>query len=145
MHIYLTFLYPSHPTRRRTSLQLAQVRVEVRAMPTKRRRRRSEIQRKKRCVRVLEFKLCICYVPDSEYQLLLLHWQDPNDLPGNKAITHEISQLHEKWQCHSTSCGGFHCYVHPEEKKHLPLGHSHFNLWAATIVSGGKTSRHLPS
>ena len=69
-----------------------------------------------------------------EYQLLLL--QDPNDLPCNKAIIREISWLREKWQCHSTSCGGSHCYVHPKEKSHFPLSHSHFSLWAAAIVSG---------
>ena len=56
------------------------------------------------------------------------------DLPGNKAITREIGRLREKWQCHSNTCGQFHCYVHPEEKTHFALGHSHFNIWASAIV-----------
>ena len=56
------------------------------------------------------------------------------DLPGNKVITREIGRLREKWQCHSNTCGQYHCYVHPEEKTHFALGHSHFNIWASAIV-----------
>ena len=57
------------------------------------------------------------------------------DLPGNKALTREIGRLREKWQCHSTTCGQSHCYVHPDEKIHFPLSHTHFNVWASAIVS----------
>ena len=56
------------------------------------------------------------------------------DLPGNKVITHEIGRLREKWQFHSNTCGQSHCYVHPEEKTHFALGHSHFNIWALPVV-----------
>ena len=48
-----------------------------------------------------------------------------------------------KLQCHSTSCGGSHCYIHPKERNHFPLSHSHFSLWAAAIVSGCRRSNHL--
>lgn len=57
------------------------------------------------------------------------------DLPGNKALTREIGRLREKWQCHSTSCGQYYCYVHPDEKTHFSLSHTHFNVWASAIVS----------
>lgn len=83
-----------------------------------RRRRRSKSQKSKRCV--LKFKFYICYVPEYYKPLL----QNPKDLPDNKAITCEISRLCEKWQCHSTSCGGSHCFVHPEEKNHFLLSQS---------------------
>jgi hypothetical protein len=71
----------------------------------------------------------ICYFSSN------LFAQDPMDLPGNKALTREIGRLREKWQCHSTSCGQSHCYVHPNEKTHFPLSHTHFNVWGSAIVS----------
>ncbi|KAJ7668085.1 hypothetical protein B0H17DRAFT_1210147 [Mycena rosella] len=51
-------------------------------------------------------------------------------LPGNKVISDKIQLLRAKWTCHAND-GSDYCWVSGDMKEHLPLGHAHFNMWAA--------------
>ena len=42
--------------------------------------------------------------------------------------------LHERWECNVSTCHSDHCFV-PAEGPHFPLGHEHFEKWAAAWVS----------
>jgi hypothetical protein len=57
-----------------------------------------------------------------------------NDIsPANSEINQKIAVLRTKYTCHGNHGSDF-CWVSGEEKEHILMGHSHFNMWAATWV-----------
>jgi len=58
-------------------------------------------------------------------------------LPANFAINNKIRTLREQWECNITTCKSDFCFV-PADGPHFPLGHGHFEKWAAAMV-------HAPS
>jgi hypothetical protein len=54
--------------------------------------------------------------------------------PGNVAKNEKIKQLRARWECSQTKCQSEFCYV-PADGPHFPLGHDHFDKWAAATVS----------
>ncbi|KIK05665.1 hypothetical protein K443DRAFT_3674 [Laccaria amethystina LaAM-08-1] len=61
--------------------------------------------------------------------------RETNILPANFAINSKIRTLWEQWECNVTSCKSDFCFV-PAEGLHFPLGHGHFEKWAAAILRG---------
>ena len=59
--------------------------------------------------------------------------QESDILPANFAINSKIRALREQWECNVTSCKSDFCFI-PAEGPHFPLGHGHFEKWAAAIV-----------
>ncbi|KAJ7792701.1 hypothetical protein B0H14DRAFT_3562592 [Mycena olivaceomarginata] len=54
-----------------------------------------------------------------------------NDIsPENAEINTKIALLRAKYACHAND-GSDYCWVSGEHKQHIPLGHLHFNMWAA--------------
>ncbi|KAJ7862212.1 hypothetical protein B0H13DRAFT_2282361 [Mycena leptocephala] len=59
-----------------------------------------------------------------------------NDIsPINMAINQKIAVLRAKWACNAND-GSDYCWVSPEDKEHIPLGHAHFTMWSAASVKG---------
>ncbi|KAJ7829506.1 hypothetical protein B0H14DRAFT_3717362 [Mycena olivaceomarginata] len=59
-----------------------------------------------------------------------------NDISApNAEINAKIGLLRTKYTCHAND-GSDYCWVSGEEKRHIPLGHVHFNLWAAAWAKG---------
>ncbi|KAF8187232.1 hypothetical protein K438DRAFT_1764868 [Mycena galopus ATCC 62051] len=59
-----------------------------------------------------------------------------NDIsPENAEINAKIGLLHAKYICHAND-GSDYCWVSGEHKQHIPLGHPHFNMWAAGWAHG---------
>ncbi|EDR06534.1 uncharacterized protein LACBIDRAFT_300030 [Laccaria bicolor S238N-H82] len=54
-------------------------------------------------------------------------------LPTNFTINGKIRALREQWECNVTSCKSDFCFI-PAEGPHFPLGHGHFEKWAAAIL-----------
>ncbi|KAJ7866881.1 hypothetical protein B0H13DRAFT_2352242 [Mycena leptocephala] len=59
-------------------------------------------------------------------------------LPGNVALNDKISELRERWTCPAAGgpCGSAHCFFTPDQPEHFPLGHDHFQSWAAGMLKG---------
>ncbi|KAF8225220.1 hypothetical protein L208DRAFT_1070083, partial [Tricholoma matsutake] len=51
-------------------------------------------------------------------------------LPANVALNDRIKMLRERWLCNMSTCHSDHCFV-PADRSHFPLGHEHFEKWAA--------------
>ncbi|KAJ7767540.1 hypothetical protein B0H14DRAFT_3895066 [Mycena olivaceomarginata] len=59
-----------------------------------------------------------------------------NDISApNAEINAKIGLLRTKYTCHAND-GSNYCWVSGEKKRHIPLGHVHFNLWAAAWAKG---------
>jgi len=57
---------------------------------------------------------------------------------NNANVPHNdnIKVLRQRWICHQKpGCASDHCFINPVDASHLPLGHSHFDVWAAAMVS----------
>ncbi|KAJ7733146.1 hypothetical protein B0H16DRAFT_1468224 [Mycena metata] len=55
--------------------------------------------------------------------------------PVNTEINNKIGILRTKYACHAND-GSDYCWVSAEENEHVPLGHPHFNMWAAGWAQG---------
>ncbi|KAJ7857967.1 hypothetical protein B0H14DRAFT_2578134 [Mycena olivaceomarginata] len=62
----------------------------------------------------------------------------------NAEINTKIGLLCTKYMCHAND-GSDYCWVSGEEKQHIPLGHVHFNLWAAAWAKGDADADTLPN
>ncbi|KAJ7265185.1 hypothetical protein C8J57DRAFT_1069506 [Mycena rebaudengoi] len=65
----------------------------------------------------------------------------PNEqqiLPRNLAVVTKIGALRAKWICPMPGgpCGSTHCFVHPTDQEHFPLGHAHIEAWAMAMHKG---------
>ncbi|KAJ7462520.1 hypothetical protein FB451DRAFT_1180812 [Mycena latifolia] len=65
-------------------------------------------------------------------------------LPGNKSINDQIGILRNKWTCNVNGCSDF-CWISGDDKDHIPLGHTHFNVWASAILNGACTTDTPPN
>ncbi|KAJ7027594.1 hypothetical protein C8F04DRAFT_1294007 [Mycena alexandri] len=59
-------------------------------------------------------------------------------LPANAALNEKIGILRARWACSHPGgpCGSDFCYIKPDGEEHFPLGHDHFNVWAAAWLKG---------
>ncbi|KAJ7683481.1 hypothetical protein B0H14DRAFT_3907857 [Mycena olivaceomarginata] len=68
-----------------------------------------------------------------------------NDISApNAEINAKIGLLRTKYTCHAND-GSDYCWVSGEEKRHIPLGHVHFNLWAAAWAKGDADANTPPN
>ncbi|KAJ7495341.1 hypothetical protein FB451DRAFT_1387378 [Mycena latifolia] len=67
-----------------------------------------------------------------------------NILPANAEINRQIAHLRTKWAC-SANDSSEHCWISSEEKDHIPLAHTHFNMWAAAILNGAADDETPPN
>ncbi|KAJ7360773.1 hypothetical protein DFH08DRAFT_800216 [Mycena albidolilacea] len=68
-----------------------------------------------------------------------------NDIsPINAGINAKIGLLRAKYTCHAND-GSDYCWVSGEDKKHIPLGNPHFNLWAAAWAQGTADENSPPN
>ncbi|KAJ6585988.1 hypothetical protein B0H19DRAFT_1060163 [Mycena capillaripes] len=68
-----------------------------------------------------------------------------NDIsPANAEINQKIAALRTKYTCHGNHGSDF-CWVSGEEKEHIPLGHPHFNMWAAAWSQGACDDNNPPN
>ncbi|KAJ7144628.1 hypothetical protein C8R44DRAFT_846323 [Mycena epipterygia] len=65
-------------------------------------------------------------------------------LPANAILNSKIAQLRTKWTCHAND-GSDYCWVSGEQKEHIPLGHPHFNMWAAAWAQGACDDERPPN
>lgn len=72
----------------------------------------------------------LCYA--THLHFFCLHfWQACNILPGNIAMSEQIRQLHELWECNMMTSE--FCFI-PADSPHFTLSHDHMEKWAAAIV-----------
>ena len=52
----------------------------------------------------------------------------------NRDADEKIKLLQSRWECSKGGCSTSHCFIHPENSKHIPLSHNHFAIWATAWV-----------
>ena len=75
----------------------------------------------------------ITHVSTSAHYTQLMRKKASID-PANVAVNDNIRALKAEWACNKSDCSSDFCWISPENDVHLPLGNSHFTVWASGMV-----------